>query len=195
MKPNRTILTVSLALFMGIGLAWAGCGKKVQMETIDASAEGDRVIVEGTISLRGSMPNPMIILEMEDGVEVWVEGKKEVRRELQSLSGFRVSIKGKMKRIKDDLPRVDAERYELLRLPSGEMPVVGMLGVEGEALVLTAGDGKRYWVRGDLVGAIREYDGAKIWVVGSLGDASLPERPPNSVSYWVTGYGVLEEQR
>lgn len=195
MKANRTFLIVSLALLAGPLLAPAGCGPKVQMEDIDATAEGDRVIIEGTIALRGSMPNPMILLEMEDGKEVWVEGRKEVHRELQSLSGFRVSIKGKFKRIKDDLPRIDAEHYELLRLPSGELPLVGMLGIEAEALVLTAPDGKRYWIRGDLVGAIREYDGAKIWVVGSLGDASLPERPQNSVSYWATGYGVLEERR
>lgn len=171
-----------------LALLVVGCGGK-------ASTQGPAgtIVIEGTISLRGSTPKPMVFIETKEGVEMSVRGEDDLLAELQGLSGFPVAIRGHVKKPDDRVPSLEALRYELLRLPSGERPVIGMLSVEGSWLVLVAPDGSRYWIRGDLVGAIREYDGAKVWVVGSLGDAAMQTQPRDSIAYWVTGYGVLRD--
>ncbi len=189
---NRFVIVTVAAISLGMMFA-GGCGPKPPADSLDATGDGDRVVVEGTVSLRGSMPSPLIILQLADGTEMIVEPRDEFRGELRSLSGFRVAVRGNMMRKGAPLPRIEAARYELLRLPSGELPVLGYLRSENDHLVLVASDGKRFWIRGDLVGAIREYEGAKIWVVGSLGDAGAQDHPENAVAYWVTGYGVLQD--
>jgi hypothetical protein len=168
-----------------------GCGTKAPIESLDARAVGDNVLVEGKIVLRGSMPEPDIFLVMEDGTEVIIDGK-EMRSELRNLADMPIAIEGEMKSMRDDMPRIEARRYELLRWPTGELPLVGLVSVDMDDVVLAASNGKRYWIRGDLVGVIRDYPGAKVWVIGSLGDAGMAA-PQGTIAYWVTGYGVLTE--
>jgi len=176
-----------------VALVLVGCGTQAPIESLDARAVGDNVLIEGTLTLRGSMPHPDMYLAMDDGVEVIIESK-ELRDELRNLGGLPVAIEGKMKSMRDDVPRVEAIRYEILRLPTGEIPLIGILYVEADALLLDATNGKKYWVRGDLVGVIGDYVGARVWVTGSLGDAGGTRQPPNTIAYWVTGYGVLNEK-
>jgi hypothetical protein len=108
------------------------------------------------------------------------------------LSGMRVAIEGEaMPSIDGETPLINALRYRMLRLPSGELPVVGVLNVVDDECILEGTDGKRYWIRGDFTGVISDFDGAKIWIIGALGDLALPEKPKGTVPYWVTGYGVL----
>ena len=194
MRPNRIIRrTIGAAFLAALAVGALGCGKKAPMESLDAKVSGDLVVVEGTLTLRGTMPYPDMFLVMEDGTEVIIESKK-LRGELRNLGGLPVAIEGKMKSMRNDLPRVEATRYELLRLSTGEIPLVGILGIEGGALVLAATDGKRYWIRGDLVTVIGDYVGARVWIVGSKGDAGAAKQPPGAEAYWVTGYGVLNEE-
>jgi len=183
----------TLMAVLAAALTVAGCGPKVQVEELDGKITGDLVHVEGELQLRGNMPNPeLILVTAGQGQQVRITSD-ELRDELRSLAGMPIAIEGELKRKSDDLPRVEAKRYELMRLSTGEQPLVGMLAVQGEDCLLSANDGKRYWIRGDLVGVIRDYNGAKIWIVGSKGDAADASQPRGTIAYWVTGYGVLVE--
>ena len=86
---------------------------------------------------------------------------------------------------------VNAQSYELLLLPSGDLPVVGTITVENNQCVLTTYDKKRYWIRGDFASVFMDFEGAKVWAAGSVGEYALPEQPANSVPFKVIQYGVL----
>ncbi len=183
-----TIAAAALVLFCA-----AGCGGKKAQEGTSAAeaAVGELVKVEGTLSLRGSMPHATLVLEMDEDQIVLIDSKT-IQEELKSLSGMRVALEGEaMPSIDGETPLINALRYRMLRLPSGELPVVGMLKVVGDRCILEGADGKRYWIKGDFTGVIKDFNGAKIWVIGALGDAALPDKPEGTIAYWVTGYGVL----
>lgn len=182
-------LTIAMA---GVGVA-PGCGGKKSAKGGTALLTGETLTVGGTLSLRGSTPFPELVLERDDGGIVLIQSSS-IQDELKALSGMRVSVRGDVLESVADTPVLDATSYELLRLDSGELPIVGIITMETPHCILTTRDGKRYWVRGDLRGVIRDYEGAKIWIIGSLGDAAMPDRPKNSVPFWVTGYGVLDQQ-
>jgi hypothetical protein len=171
----------------------AGCGGyRGQKETSAAAAVvGEPVQVEGVLSMRGSTPHTTLVLEIGKDEVVMIHSKT-IQAELNSLSGMRVAIEGEsLPSIDGETPLINALRYRLLRLPSGELPVVGVVSVVGERCLLEATDGRRYWIRGDFTGLISDFDGAKIWVIGALGDPAVPDKPKGTVPYWVTGYGVL----
>ena len=188
--------TVQAGLILGTALmlaGFSGCGgKKTQKEMpAGAAAVGELVQAEGTLSVRGSTPHTTLVLEVNDEEVIIVESKT-IQEELKSLSGMRVAVEGEsMPSIDGETPLINVLRYRLLRLPSGELPVVGVLSVVDDKCILESPDGKRYWIRGDFTGVISDFDGAKIWIIGTLGDAALPDKPEGTVPYWVTGYGVL----
>lgn len=191
------LLTIlGCAVLLTTAAAGGGCGgkKSRKAEPLGGAKAGDRVAVEGTLSLRGNMPHPLLVLERGDGGVVVIQSS-ELQDELAVLSGMRVEIEGKvLPSIEDETPVVNAHGYRLLALPSGEVPFVGTLRLVEDACVLEATDGKRYWVRGEFAAVLKDFDGAKIWVVGTTGDAALPEKPEGTVPLWVTGYGVLSER-
>jgi hypothetical protein len=80
-----------------------------------------------------------------------------------------------------------------MALPSGEVPLVGSVRVSDGQCVLETKDGKLYWIRGEFAEVIKGYEGGKVWVVGKIGDAALPEKPEGSVPMQVTGYGILSQ--
>ncbi len=178
-------------------LAPAGCGgeKAKKTSSLGDAEAGEVVTVAGTLSLRGGTPHTFVMLEMDDGGVVVIQAG-ELHNELRALAGMRVSVDGKvMPSIDDESPLIDATRYELLALPSGEVPLVGKLSLRGGQCVLETADGKLYWVRGDFAAVLKGYDGSTVWVVGNVGDAALPEKPEGSVPIQVTGYGVLTQPR
>ena len=178
-------------------LVLAGCGgnKAKRATSFDGAKVGDLVEVEGTLSMRGSTPHTYVVLERDDGGVVIIQAGK-LRRELRELSGMRVSVEGKvLPSIDGQSPQVDAQSYELLALPSGEIPLVGTVRLLNGQCVLKTADEKLYWIRGEFVDLLKEYEGAKVWVVGPVGDAALPEKPEGSVPIQVTGYGVLSPGR
>jgi hypothetical protein len=187
--PVILAVTVSLA-------ATAGCGgrKAKRAESFARAQAGDIVIVEGTLTLRGSQPHTLLVLETQSGEDVVIQSG-DIQRELKRLAGMKVSVEGKvLPSIDGETPLVSAVAYELLALPSGEVPVVGVLTVVDGACVLGLADGTRYWIRGEFSDLIRDFANAKMWVVGTVGDAALPEKPEGTVPIWVTGYGVLSER-
>jgi hypothetical protein len=174
-----------------------GCGGKSARAVNDLNgiADGEFVRLEGELSLRGSTPFPTLVLETPTGAAVTVDSRSsEIQHELKGLVSMRVAVEGNVVTSTDPtLSRLDAVGYDLLPLPGGEVPIVGTLRIEADQCVLTAKDGTRYWMRGDLVGVIREYDGARIWVVGTATDTTAAERPKQSTPFTPTGYGVINE--
>jgi len=184
---HRLVFVLIAAAALSIG---GGCHEKQALKTdsLASAAVGEVVRFEGALSLRGSQPFPLLVLELDDGSAIRIESKT-LQGELESLSGMNVAVEGDVMPPIDKMPVVNATRYEMLRLPSGELPLVGEVSIAGDHCILTERDGTAHWIRGTLTPVIREYAGARIWVVGTVGE----EAAGHAKSYWVTGYGVLSE--
>lgn len=185
---------LSLMCVLLVGLA--GCGGKkpaVKVAAFEGTAVGERIVVEGTLSQRGSTPFTSLVIETDEGGVVQVESRT-IEPELKSLVGMRCAVTGNVLDTGDkDRPRINATGYEILRLPSGELPVIGILSVIEGNCVLETREGARYWIRGDLVGVIQAHRGARMWIVGELQDETPPANLRAGATYWVTGFGVLDE--
>ena len=192
----NTVRLAVVALAVTAAVTSAGCGgNKTKKATSLGDADvGDWVKVAGTLSMRGSTPHTILMLEIADGGVVVIQSSK-LQDELRTLAGMKVSVEGKvLPSIDSESPRVDAQSYELLALPSGEVPLVGTVLLRDGQCVLETADEKLYWIRGDFADVLKGYEGAKVWVVGTVGDAALPEKPEGSVPMQVTGYGVLSSR-
>lgn len=195
-RTNHRLTGAVLASLLAVA-ACDGCGGgrvKVDDDMADLE-EGQRVSVDGVLSLRGSTPFTTLVLETETGTVLTIESEEDaLMTELRGLVGLTCEVDGKvMTPLTPGSPRIAASAYQLLPLPSGEMPIVGMLASENGECVLESHDGRRYWIRGDLAGAICEFAGARIWIVGERTDTDAPNRPKKSTPFTPTGYGVLDE--
>jgi len=186
----------TIVMLLGAALLY-GCGGKSARAVNDLNgiADGEFVRLEGELTLRGSTPFPTLVLATSTGAAVTVDSRSsEIQHELKGLVSMRVAVEGTVVTSTDPtLSRLDAAGYDLLPLPGGEVPIVGTLTIEADQCVLTVKDGTRYWICGDLVGAIREYDGARIWVVGAATDTTAAQRPKQTTPFTPTGYGVINE--
>lgn len=187
----RRFTVVAMITVTTLALTGSCSNPTVKVDSL-GNAVGEFVRYEGTLSLRGSHPFPQLVLETAEGVLIQIESEG-LKGELKSLAGMRVEIEGEaMPEIRETrMPVVNAARYKMLRLPSGEIPIVGTVVIVESECFVTGRDGHRYWVRGDLTSVIREYRGTRLWIVGSKGAA--PNPPPGATPYWVTGYGVIGE--
>jgi len=184
---HKSAAIVLLLLFV------VGCGgtKSRKAVSLDNAETGDIVTVEGRLSLRGSAPFPMLMLEIEKNGVVVLESAT-LKAELKTLSGMDVSVEGVVLPSLDNAtPVINVESYELLLLPSGDLPMVGRILIENGQCVLVAWDNKRYWIRGDFSEVFKDFEGAKVWVAGTIGEYALPEQPEDSVPFKVFQYGVL----
>ena len=185
------LAVVALAVMGAVTSAGCGGNKTKKSTGLGDADVGDWVKVAGTLSMRGSTPHTILMLEMDGGGVVVIQSSK-LQEELRTLAGMKLSIEGKvLPSIDGESPFVDAQSYELLALPSGEVPLVGTVLLRDGQCVLETADEKLYWIRGDFADVLMGYEGAKVWVVGTVGDAALPEKPEGSVPMRVTGYGVL----
>ncbi len=177
--------------------ATPGCGGKSarKVDSLDGVDAGKRVRVEGTLSLRGSTPITTPVLEIDSTETIALDSKSpDVLSQLRGLSGMRCAVEGNVLPFVDkNLPRLSVTRYELLALPDGRVPMVGVVSVEDGQVVVTTAAGTRYWIHGNLVGVLTEYAGAHVWVVGDVFDTDAPSRPKQSTPLTATGYGVIEE--
>jgi hypothetical protein len=184
---RKSMIAVALVFFV------FGCGgtKSRKALSLDTAKTGDIVTVEGRLSLRGSTPFPMLMLEIENSAVVLVESAT-LQAELKTLSGMDVSVEGVVLPSLDNETRaLNVESYELLPLPSGDLPMVGTILIENDQCVLATWENKRYWIRGDFADVFRDFEGAKVWVAGTIGEYALPEQPPDSLPFKVIQYGVL----
>ncbi len=177
--------------------ATPGCGgqRAREVDSLDGIDAGKRVRIEGTLSLRGSTPLTIPTLTTSGGVDVPLDSKDpDVLTQLRRLSEMRVAVEGDVLPLVDNnLPRLSATRYELLALPDGTVPIVGVVSVEDGDIIVTSDTGRRLWIHGDLVGVLEEYAGARVWVVGGGFNTHSPRRPKKSTPWTATGYGVIDE--
>lgn len=195
MKDHRLFAVVLAWLLVVAACDGCGGGYVKVSGNFDEMEEGQTVGVGGVLSLRGSTPFTTLVLEAAQGAVLTIDGDDEaLMTELRGIVGLHCEIDGKvLAPLAPGSPRIAPERYRLLPLPTGEMPIVGTLELDDGECVLATKDGKRYWIRGDLAGAIREYAGARVWIVGNRADTDAPNRPKKSTPFTPTGYGVLDE--
>jgi hypothetical protein len=188
----RSRLPILLAL-LATTVAHAGTQS---VKSIDGLATGSHVRIEGVLSMRGSTPLTIMILEVPDHpmVEITLKPHDEnVHQQLRSLDGLRVMIEGEViPRLDPEIPRLDVKRCDLLKAPDGGDPITGTITMENGACVLSTDEGKRYWILGDLAPALCQHDGARVWIVGKKVKRGDGTKPRESTPFTPTGYGVIE---
>jgi hypothetical protein len=174
----------------------AGCnGKTRPVQSLEGVEAGKRVRVEGTLSLRGSTPFTTAVLEIDSTEVIPLDSKDaSLLAQLKALADMRCAVEGDVLPFVDqNLPRLSATRFELLPLADGKQPILGIVSVEDGQVIVTGENGKRYWIHGDLAGALTQYNGARVWVAGDVFDTDVNTRPKKSTPLTATGYGVVDE--
>jgi hypothetical protein len=193
LPANRAVSAIVVSAMLASVVACGG-KKSSKAGSVDSAGVGDLVAVEGTLSLRGGTPHTILMLEREDGGVVVIQSN-EFQVELKSLSGMKVSIEGNvLPSIDGETPLVNATSYKLLALPSGEVPIVGTLRTEGDNCLLSATDGDLYVIVGEFARVLVDFDGKKVWVVGTESTKAYPDAPRGAAPLEVTGYGVLSQR-
>jgi hypothetical protein len=194
---RRITPIVWTALVCVVFAATPGCGgsRARSVETLDGVKVGKRVRMEGTLSLRGSTPFTTPVLETELGGSIPLDAKAPgLLTQLRGLAGMRCAVEGSvLPYVDESVPRLSATRYDLLPLPDGTQPILGLVSLEDGECVVTTDQGKRYWIRGDLVAVVSDYNGARVWIVGDTFDTDATNRPKKSTPLTATGYGVVDE--
>jgi hypothetical protein len=190
---GHRVFAIAVVALVACGLGGCAGGFKV-VENADDIREGDHVSVAGTVSMRGSTPFSTVVLELPAGGVVSVYSENDdIMAELRGLAGLQCQVEGLAGAPLSGTPRLEATGYQLLPLPSGELPIVGVLSMEDGQYLLETAKKKRYWIRGDLAGAVAEYVGARVWIVGIKTDTDAPGRPDKTTPFTVTGYGLIDE--
>jgi hypothetical protein len=172
-------------LLAAVALSLGGCWGKRALKPVAR--------FEGVLIKEGHDKDLRLTLKLADGSIVEIQSEK-LQAELTALAGMRVAIEGDIIEYgKKDMPIFDARRYYLLRLPTGEMTLIGELEIEGEILIMTAQDGRRYWIRGEYAARLRAFDEGTVWVVGKPEYVVGDDGPEVYKAYWVTRYGILDE--
>ncbi len=166
------------------------------VKSIEGLATGSHVRIEGVLSMRGSTPLTIMVLEVPDHPVAEITLKphdEDVHELLRSLDGMRVVIEGEViPRLDPEIPRLDVKRCDLLKAPDGGDPINGVVNMEDGACVVTADNGKRYWITGDLASALCQHTGARVWMVGKKAKKGDGQKPRESTAFAPTGYGVIE---
>jgi hypothetical protein len=189
MRSAPAILALVAAL-----LSAGAAGAKVRaVKRLDGVAPGARVRIEGVVSMRGSTPLTILVLEIQDGEAVSLQPHTPaIEQELRNLDGVRIAAEGIVRPLLDaTLPRLEVDRYDIVAVPGGGGPIIGMVSVEGGACILTTDEGRRYWIVGELGPALCEHAGARVWIVGRKTNEAPGNRPENSTVFTPTGYGVI----
>lgn len=163
-------------LILFLSLLLASCSTKKAGKAPDVSTIAGKVSVRGTEFVR------ILILAAEDGRSYLLESGR-LKEELENLAGMRLALVGKLAgRELEGLPVFEVSSYRLLATPMGEVPLVGVVGLEGGRCILAGEEGS--WIlEGDLARILSDFVGTKVWVVGRRKYGDRIE---------VTGYGVIK---
>jgi len=176
-------LIVACALLVTAALGCGGGGHRTQRMPAGKSGQ---IVVQGTVTLRGTTPFQLLFLETGQG-EAYMVQASPVADELERLSGMSVAITGELLPVVPGEPPVVAPTsYEMLPLVSGDQPIVGEIGLDGGECVLHTTDGKTLLVTGEFASLLNQLEGAKVWVVGTV---TKKGRSARSIS--VVGYQVI----
>ena len=158
----------------------AGCGPR------GGSGGGNATRFVGQISVAGPTPFAAPRLTTGDGT-VYEIVDSDLGTELGRLAGMDVAVSAQLLDTpKGRLPRIEVFGYELLPLPTGEQPLLGVIGgTPPHDVWLQDRAGKRWIIVGSLRAVLEDFFGAKVWIVGdvSSGDAG--------VTIDVKGYGII----
>jgi hypothetical protein len=184
---SKTLSMIMTFGMMAIALSGVyGCGGS-KGQNGNGGAEGDILIVQGKVSSRGSTPFSLLVLETTAGKLYLIE-PSQVADELRALDGMEVSVRAKvLPQHQDEHPALDVIDYELLALPSGEVPIVGYIRpggmIEDTNMVI--------WViDGDFQDLLSSFVGSKVWIVGvPMQSVDRPEGTYRTIL--VTEYGVI----
>jgi hypothetical protein len=163
-------MKLAAAAAAAVMLVWvAGCGGPSGGKARNAKP-GETIYVEGNISLRGSRPFPLLLLEATDGAIYMIDTSPRAD-ELKNLDGMAVGVTAKvLPDVKGDAPALSVLSYSLLPLPSGEKPIVGVvyaLADQGDIRVsLKADDGSVWIIEGWFNTAFVNLHGARVWIAG-----------------------------
>lgn len=153
---------------------------------------GDTIFVEGKVSMRGSLPFPILLLEAKDGVIYMIDSSPKAE-ELKRLDEMAVGVSAKvLPEIGGETPALSVLSYELLPLPTGEKPVVGVLFASPDGVALRGDDGSSYIIQGEFEPVFQGLSGAKIWIVGEQ-LAALNTSRGSMRTIHVTQYGLIKE--
>jgi hypothetical protein len=181
-------IIVALLLF---GLVFVGCGGKKSQKASQKSVHksGTNVEMAGVISVRGSTPSTMVILETDDD-EICTIQSSPIADELARLAGVRVRIEGIVRSPGGDGPiLLDPKDYHILTLESGETPIMGWIAKVNGDLYLKDKEATEWLITGDLLSILSGFEGSKLWVVGKKREMDASNREIR-----VTGYGVLSKE-
>jgi hypothetical protein len=169
------------------GCSGSSAGKRQKVDP------GDTIYVEGKISLRGSLPFPLLLLEAKDGVIYMIDSSPKAE-ELKRLDEMSVGVTAKvLPEIGGEAPALSVVSYDLLPLSSGEKPVIGVVVIVSmEEIALQADDGSRWIIEGEFKPTFMGMAGARIWIVGDRRYAVNTERADIRMVN-VTQYGVIRE--
>jgi hypothetical protein len=189
---NRHLALRAVCLLVVTGMLW-GCGGASGGKRNGEA--GETVYVEGKISLRGSEPFPLILLETADGRFYMIDASPRAD-ELKRLQDMPVGVTGKvLPNVKGDAPALAVEAYDLLPLPSGERPVVGVIVMATpENVAMRAEDDSIWELEGDFKTVFLGLVGAKVWIVG-VRELAVNTARANIRSILVTEYGIIREPR
>ena len=153
--------TAGLLLTVNLGCGGPSGGKGQEANP------GETIYVEGKISLRGSRPFPLLLLEAKDGVIYMIDTSPKAE-ELRNLDQMAVAVTAKvLPGVKGDAPALSVVAYDLLPLPTGERPIVGVVvAASPEQVVMQADDGSVWVIEGSFKTVFLDLAGAKVWIVG-----------------------------
>lgn len=187
MKTDRAVgrrLLPFVVMVAAITVALCGCG--------GSSGQGgsrsvdEFVVVRGKLTELGGTPFSLLALETQSG-KVYMIEQSSLAEELRTLTEMEVSVRGKVLRDSADEPALDVISYDLLALPSGEVPIVGVIrsgGLIEDTNLVT-------WViQGDFETLLQTFVGAKVWIVGvPMQSVDRPDATYRAIL--VTEYGVI----
>ena len=188
-------LTLMSIVGIALVLLAAGCGGQASgYGGGDADAGTKTVDVRGKLSRRGSTPFSLMLLQSSGGTTYMIQSTR-IGDELRNLDGMEVAVTGVLVPNEEDVQMLSVMSYDLLRVPSGERPVVGIVfsqrGASAETPVWLVDRNNVYWsMRGDFEDVLKEFVGAKIWVTGVVQRSANTGRASER-SILVTEYGVL----
>jgi len=170
-------------------VALLGCAGRQGQQGNNNGIEGKLIVARGTISTRGSTPFSMVMLEASDG-RIYVIQSSLLGDELRNLVAMDVSVTGKILHNPSfDEPLLDVVSYDLMSLPSGEVPIVGIVRPGG----WIEDDNMMIWmIEGDFAQILHTFVGSKVWIVG------VNQRWVNTASgshraIAVTEYGLIRK--
>jgi hypothetical protein len=158
------------AVAAAVMLVWiAGCGGPSGGKGRDAKP-GETIYVEGNVSLRGSRPFPLLLLEAKDGAVYMIDTSPKAE-ELKNLDGMAVGVTAKvLPGVKGDAPALSVFSYNLLPLPGGQQPIVGVvyarLDMGDVRAAMEADDGSVWIIEGMFESVFLDLKGARVWIVG-----------------------------